>query len=57
MQIIDFGLARTRGISTGSTVVQSGGGQGVMGTVAFVAPEIFDAKLDPKKETKADVYS
>ncbi|XP_062511683.1 probable serine/threonine-protein kinase DDB_G0271682 isoform X2 [Corticium candelabrum] len=50
-KIIDFGLAKVRNISTQIT------GNCVKGTVAFTAPELFNAEVQKGNEMKIDVYS
>ena len=50
LQIIDFGLARVREISSQTT-------SSVKGTLAFTAPELFNQSVKKEKEMKIDVYS
>ena len=56
MQIIDFGLAKTQEMSTQSTG-RLPSEQSVAGTLAFVAPEVFERDVKPTKLKKVDVYS
>ncbi|XP_062512047.1 probable serine/threonine-protein kinase DDB_G0271682 isoform X2 [Corticium candelabrum] len=50
-KIIDFGLAKLRDISTQTSTGNA------KGTVAFIAPEVFDGTVKKGKEMKLDVYS